>query len=90
MEAIRSSEMSVLTKNTRLKFPEDGFLHSHRCGNLKSYSYEVQLLVTSYEKIIAVEAHEQSELELEVTVTVSSCNETAMESSLACEDLKCD
>jgi hypothetical protein len=37
MEAIRSSETSALTKNTRRKIPEDGFLHSHRRENLKSY-----------------------------------------------------
>jgi hypothetical protein len=37
MEAIRSSETSVLTKNTRRKIPEDVFLHSHRRENLKSY-----------------------------------------------------
>jgi hypothetical protein len=37
MEAIRSSETSVLTKNTRRKISEDGFLHSHRRENLKSY-----------------------------------------------------
>jgi hypothetical protein len=35
MEAIRSSETSDLTKNTRHKIPEDGFLHSHRHENLK-------------------------------------------------------
>jgi hypothetical protein len=37
MEAIRSSEMSVNTIYTRRNFPEDGFLHSHRRENLKSY-----------------------------------------------------
>jgi hypothetical protein len=37
MEELRSSETSVLTKNTRRKIPEDGFLHSHRRENLKSY-----------------------------------------------------
>jgi hypothetical protein len=30
MEAIRSSETSFLTKNTRRKIPEDGFLHRLR------------------------------------------------------------
>jgi hypothetical protein len=33
MEAICSSETSVLTKNTRRKIPEDGFPHSHRREN---------------------------------------------------------
>jgi hypothetical protein len=38
MEAIRSSETSVQsTTSTRRHTPEDGFLHSHRRENLKSY-----------------------------------------------------
>jgi hypothetical protein len=39
MEAIRSSETSVHTGSTRRHIPEDGFLHSHRRENLKSYNW---------------------------------------------------
>jgi hypothetical protein len=37
MEAILSSETSVLTRATRRQIPENGILHSHRHENMKSY-----------------------------------------------------
>jgi hypothetical protein len=37
MEALHSSETSILTRTVWHNIPEDGILHSHHHENLKSY-----------------------------------------------------
>jgi hypothetical protein len=50
-EALRSSEMSVLTRATGRNNPEDTIFHSHRRENLKSYMFNSCLQFRTMDKV---------------------------------------
>jgi hypothetical protein len=61
MEAIRSSETSVLTRATPRNTPEDGIRHSHSRGNLKAYKAQKIMFVgltmwqtKAYEPVVVI------------------------------------
>jgi hypothetical protein len=58
MEAIRSHEMSVLTKATQHNITEDSNLHSHRREILKYYKYAAFPLLSVYFKNLHIGFHQ--------------------------------
>jgi hypothetical protein len=55
MEAVRSSETSVLARATLFEMPENGILHSYRCENFKSFLDFLYLSLQKYRNQKVVE-----------------------------------
>jgi hypothetical protein len=58
MEALRSSETSVLTRGKWRNITEDGILHSHRCEDLRSHKlsadFGIKSLSVTFREIISI------------------------------------
>jgi hypothetical protein len=70
MDAICSSETSVHTRSARRHIPEDGILHSHRRGNLKSYIVFFWLRILEYVQHWAENNYLESNLPVNSTAFV--------------------